>query len=99
MSLQGRLFDIWIHPAASCLSLDAYAVGDRYAPKPQFSTPQGQYTAFLEALLVGHEDWVHSVQWQGSSGPGLQAQPLCLLSTSMDRTMMLWRPDPATGLL
>ncbi|KAL3133219.1 hypothetical protein ABBQ38_007106 [Trebouxia sp. C0009 RCD-2024] len=74
----------------------------RYAPKPQFSTPQGQYTAFLEALLVGHEDWVHSVQWQSSlgqgPGQGLQAQPLCLLSTSMDRTMMLWRPDPLTGL-
>lgn len=78
-------------------------MGDRYAPKPQFSTPQGQYTAFLEALLVGHEDWVHSVQWQSSlgqgPGQGLQAQPLCLLSTSMDRTMMLWRPDPLTGQL
>ena len=85
-------------------------MGDRYAPKPQFSTPKGQYTAFLEALLVGHEDWVHSVQWQRSSGQGrgqeqgqgssqqgLQAQPLCLLSTSMDRTMVLWRPDPLTG--
>lgn len=74
-------------------------MGNRYAPKPQFSTPQGQYTAFLEALLVGHEDWVHSVQWQRSLGQGLQVQPLCLLSTSMDRTMMLWRPDPLTGQL
>lgn len=90
-------------PPTACSSLSCHAniepVVGRYAPKPQFSTPQGQYTAFLEALLVGHEDWVHSVQWQGSSGQGLQAQPLCLLSTSMDRTMMLWRPDPATGLL
>lgn len=87
-----------------------HPVGDRYAPKPQFSTPRGQYTAFLEALLVGHEDWVHSVQWQPSPGQGqglgqassqqgLQAQPLCLLSTSMDRSMMLWRPDPLTGHL
>ncbi|KAL0035271.1 hypothetical protein WJX79_009557 [Trebouxia sp. C0005] len=76
----------------------------RYAPKPQFSTPKGQYTAFLEALLVGHEDWVHSVQWQPPQPPHSPpqdpqpAQPLCLLSTSMDRTMMLWRPDSATGL-
>lgn len=76
----------------------------RYAPKPQFSTPKGQYTAFLEALLVGHEDWVHSVRWQPPQPPHSPAkdpqpaQPLCLLSTSMDRTMMLWRPDSATGL-
>ena len=124
--------------------------GGRYAPKPRFSTPQGPYTASLDALLVGHEDWVHSVQWQppqarshspqrakhaqhgcnsnempaqqsatadGGAEEGQQAaqydssnlvkaqhaqhgaaaeQP-CLLSTSMDRTMMLWRPDPATG--
>lgn len=125
----------------------------RYAPKPRFNTPGGCYTASLEALLVGHEDWVHSVQWQPpsqQSKPSQQAQhaqhaqnriqteaqpsqqdisvnakqqqpaqqdgqqdslnhsqqaqhdddsqqPLCLLSTSMDRTMMLWRQDPATG--
>lgn len=127
----------------------------RYAPKPRFKTPRKPYTASLEALLVGHEDWVHSVQWQpptASSSSSQRAkhaqhdlnlsqqdhqqdadgeadamqvqqqdaqhssldltesqhaqraqhdtgaeQPLCLLSTSMDRTMMLWRPDPATG--
>ena len=131
-----------------------YNDGCRYAPKPRFSTPRGPYTASLEALLIGHEDWVHSVQWQpppASSSPPQRAkhaqhkfksdnrsdqqschddanvgdepqhaqqdvqelvqsqhaeraqqdtgseQPLCLMSTSMDRTMMLWRPDPATG--
>ena len=34
---------------------------------------------------------------QAQHGQEPQQQPLCLLSTSMDRTMMLWRPDPATG--
>ena len=88
-----------VHVTSTC-----YCCG-RYAPKPQFSTPKGQYTAFLEALLVGHEDWVHSVQWQPPQPPHSPpkdpqpAQPLCLLSTSMDRTMMLWRPDSATGLI
>ena len=57
----------------------------------------------LESVLVGHEDWVHSVVWQpasplqtGAAQPPPLRQP-CLLSASMDRTMMLWRPDAATG--
>ena len=50
---------------------------------------------------MGHEDWVHSVAWQppGSLQEGVPKQPLCVLSASMDRTMMLWRPDAATGAL
>ena len=50
---------------------------------------------------MGHEDWVHSVAWQpprsrGNAGEAAE-QPLCVLSASMDRTMMLWRPDPDLG--
>ena len=56
------------------------------------------------AAKVGHEDWVQSVAWQPpvASGPdedGSIEQALCVLSASMDRTMMLWRPDPSVGAL
>jgi hypothetical protein len=73
----------------------------RYAPKPLIRAGQHSYAATLEALLVGHEDWVHSVSWHprvpAPSGGGATTQPACLLSASMDRTMVLWRPDAATG--
>ena len=88
----------------------------RYAPQPRLATPSHSYSATLEALLVGHEDWVHSVAWQqhaqraqqaaNSSAPAAEGsgqqgrpapQPPCLLSASMDRTMMVWKPDRATG--
>lgn len=51
-----------------------------------------RYTVGIEALLIGHEDWVHSVEW-AAPPPG---QPMhtrasvALLSASMDRTMIMW---------
>ena len=77
----------------------------RFAPRPRFSSPSGvQLNAVLEALLIGHEDWVHSVAWKPHSNDSndsddsddSEAAP-CLLSASMDRTMVLWVPDKATG--
>ena len=35
----------------------------RYAPQLRFSMGDRAMVAELEALLVGHEDWVHSVAW------------------------------------
>lgn len=53
-----------------------------------------KWTIILDALLVGHEDWIHSVCWHP---PVLVNdkwhQPLQLLSASMDRTMMIWSPE------
>ena len=52
-------------------------------------------TVNMEALLVGHEDWVFSAAWQPQHGA--DAEQPCLLSASMDRTMMLWRPEASSG--
>ena len=53
-------------------------------------------TATVDALLIGHEDWVFSAAWQ----PAQYAAPAvpCLLSASMDRTMMIWRPEASSGV-
>lgn len=53
---------------------------------------------FLETLLVGHEDWVTSVQWlperfsqQLPTATGLGDARVChLFTASMDRNMILW---------
>ncbi len=55
-------------------------------------------TVTMEALLVGHEDWVFSAAWQPDQDAAESAAP-CLLSASMDRTMMLWRPEASSGAL
>lgn len=42
----------------------------------------------LESVLSGHDGWVYSVQLSVDD----QTQQLSLLSSSMDKTMILWRP-------
>jgi elongator complex protein 2 len=46
------------------------------------------YTVSFDALLVGHEDWVTSVQWMWL--PREDASEPALLSSSMDNTLIVW---------
>lgn len=43
----------------------------------------------FEALLSGHEEWVHTVKWHPTEEK--------LISSSMDRSMIIWRPDKTAG--
>jgi elongator complex protein 2 len=64
-----------------------------------FSAGGVQYAVLLESLLVGHEDWVTSVQWMpsGTSSTPEGAIEYRLFSTSMDRNMVIWSPDASAG--
>lgn len=53
------------------------------------------FVAQLDALLMGHENWVSSVQWQARVD-GRQSSSL--LSTSMDKTLIIWQLDPDEGI-
>lgn len=68
----------------------------RYAPRTEFQAGGRTYRISLEALLMGHEDWVHTVCWQPTGKPA-EPRRACLLSASMDRTMALWRKDTVSG--
>jgi elongator complex protein 2 len=64
--------------------------------------PKGEsFSIILESVLVGHDDWVLGICW---AMPQWQAdtkkihQPMSLVSASMDRTMILWEPEPSSGL-
>lgn len=91
------------HSPAAALS----AMSDKrmYIALPLNESFARSYSATLEALLIGHEDWVHSCSWQprpassgaastSSGGQGtdeeVPRQELLLLTTSMDRSMVLW---------
>lgn len=52
---------------------------------------EARLNATFEALLLGHEDWVYSADWQeGDEGK--------LLTTSADGTLSIWEPDEDSGI-
>lgn len=97
---QDRYVRVWSFQKNSGLGTDLNRL-DAYAPKPKLLLALGSGTGqdipvinanvVCEALLAGHEDWVHGVRFHASSSKS----ELTLLSSSMDRTMMLWRRDDA----
>ncbi|KAL4574487.1 hypothetical protein LXL04_021319 [Taraxacum kok-saghyz] len=71
-----------------------------YIKGPVFVSGSFSYQVSLESLLIGHEDWVYSVEWQppSSSSSSSCYQPQSILSASMDKTMMIWQPERTTGI-
>ncbi|KAG0186400.1 Elongator subunit elp2 [Apophysomyces sp. BC1034] len=68
------------------------------------SSEKHQYSIMFDALLMGHDDWVYSVAWErpqivtDSDGSTRTVQPTRLISASSDKSMMVWSPDPSTGV-
>lgn len=53
-----------------------------------FLTKSSSWSVYLDALLVGHEDWVTSVTFFPTNSDSVM-----LFSTSMDRNFILWAQD------
>lgn len=55
-----------------------------------FAVNDKQYDITLESVLSGHESWVYGVHWQPVKTDNCQTMKL--LSSSMDKTMIIWEP-------
>ncbi|KAF9199367.1 Elongator subunit elp2 [Haplosporangium sp. Z 27] len=63
------------------------------------SAEKKRFSVIFEALLLGHEDWVYTINWQPPTLlNGKYHQPMSLLSASTDKSMMIWKPDESTGV-
>lgn len=56
-----------------------------------FVVAEQKFILSLESVLQGHENWVYSVTWS-------KDESLQLLSSSMDKTMIVWMMDKEQGL-
>ncbi|CAN7131243.1 unnamed protein product, partial [Brassica rapa subsp. narinosa] len=66
-----------------------------YIEGPVFVSGTFTYQISVESVLIGHEDWVYSVEWQP---PVTGHQPLSILSASMDK-VNFWKRRSACPLL
>ncbi|KAG1652368.1 Elongator complex protein 2 [Nymphon striatum] len=58
-----------------------------------------EYDVMLESVLSSHENWIYGVHWHPPFyTDGKRHQPMKLLSSSMDKTMILWYLDEENGL-
>jgi hypothetical protein len=71
------------------------------------------FSIFLDSVLIGHEDWVTSVHWlpllknennknnnfinNKNNNNNNTYNTLRLFSTSMDRNIVIWKPDTLSG--
>lgn len=55
-----------------------------------FSRLENEYALMLDAVLMGHDDWVFTVSWQPMKDGD---QPMVLVSSSSDKTVIIWYPD------
>ena len=52
----------------------------------------GSFSLTFEALLLGHEDWIYTVQWHK------RKNRLNLLSASADNSLSVWEADESSGI-
>ncbi|KAJ3221970.1 Elongator subunit elp2 [Clydaea vesicula] len=57
------------------------------------NTEKKLYLVMLDAVLMGHDDWVHSVHWKPTNYESKEYEELALISSSADKSLMIWSPD------
>lgn len=74
----------------------AFSIPEIYKPTINANV---QYDALLEALLTGHEAWVHCVRWHcpvgiytSSTSQWRLWQPPAVYSSSSDKSVIIWQP-------
>ncbi|KAJ7525449.1 hypothetical protein O6H91_17G051700 [Diphasiastrum complanatum] len=105
-SSQDRNIRLWKITPKEVLILDNHPTQfpslKMFIEGPVFRMGKETWQVSFESLLVGHEDWVYSVRWQPPVDDDFETtdkdKSLCVLSSSMDRTMMIWRPQPKSGI-
>ncbi|EFN82385.1 Probable elongator complex protein 2 [Harpegnathos saltator] len=72
---------------------------DKFMQKREiFTIDNTEYNVTLESLLYGHESWIYGVHWQPIKRENDGSQSIRLLSSSFDKSMIIWKFDDSVGI-
>lgn len=100
---QDKYIRLWrIHQGTELPSLSAAAsdpalgaFGRTLSNKPYFiGDGKDRYSITFEALLIGHDDWIYTVDWQPASSSSYPR----LLSASADNSIAVWDKEEESGI-
>jgi len=92
---QDKMIRLWkIDKAVEKLSND-----ELQQERNTFTVNGEEYDIILESILYGHEHWIYGIHWQYIKAENdKNCQTLRLLSSSMDKSMIIWEQDDSTGI-
>lgn len=95
-----RLWNLTVEDAAAPVHVETNKLKLLTSKEFKFSTLTKRYVISLDAILMGHDDWVSEVSWKESEvESGLQEyNSLQLVSSSADSSIMVWQPDELSGV-
>ncbi|KAG5678159.1 hypothetical protein PVAND_007854 [Polypedilum vanderplanki] len=89
-SSQDSFIRLWrISPFNQNVQLKSKEIDSIQIEERIFTLGSKKFVLSLESVLQGHENWVYSVHWNKNN----ESKTLQLLSSSMDRTMIIWSFD------
>ncbi|PFH56141.1 hypothetical protein XA68_17010 [Ophiocordyceps unilateralis] len=100
---QDKYVRIWRIHEGGCQLPAPVASGADFCRHDAFKLPSNKayrlestgrdFSVTLEALLLGHEDWIYSAAWYAHQDGTLQ-----LLSASADNSLAIWEADASSGI-
>ncbi|KAG0676748.1 hypothetical protein C6P40_002665 [Pichia californica] len=98
-----RLWKITIEESCNPVYVETNKLKLLTSKEFKFETQTNRCCIFLDAILMGHDDWVSEVSWKPytnelKEGEYLNENELTLLSSSADSSIMMWKSDPISGV-
>lgn len=91
---QDTMIRLWYITSVNSTLDSAMSDADEIKPEEKlFSVEEHQFAITMESVLTGHEGWIYSVCWHSMNDSSLS-----LLSASIDKSIIIWSPDPLSGV-
>ncbi|TID14880.1 hypothetical protein CANINC_004551 [Pichia inconspicua] len=93
-----RLWNLTVEDVAAPVYVETNKLKLLTSKEFKFTTLTKRYVLSLDAILMGHDDWVSEVSWKEGDCGMQEYNSLQLVSSSADSSVMVWQPDQLSGV-